>query len=164
VVPLFRQQITRGGPVTITHPDVRRYFMTIPEAVQLVLQASALGKGGEVFVLEMGDLVRIADLAKDLIELSGLEVGRDIEIIYTGLRPGEKLFEEIRLAGEEYAPTCHDKIFVSGNGLQLAPGLGDLSGQVDELITLAQMGDEVEIRTKLKELVPEYEPVQGPLS
>jgi FlaA1/EpsC-like NDP-sugar epimerase len=130
-------------------------------AVQLVLQASALGRGGEVFVLEMGDLVRIADLAKDLIQLSGLEVGRDIEIVYTGLRPGEKLFEEIRLAGEEYTPTCHDKIFVSRNGLQLAPGLADLSGQVDELLRLAQVGDEAQIRAKLQQLVPEYLPAQG---
>jgi FlaA1/EpsC-like NDP-sugar epimerase len=164
VVPLFRQQIARGGPITITHPDVRRYFMTIPEAVQLVLQASALGRGGEVFVLEMGDLIRIADLAKDLIELSGLEVGRDIEIVYTGLRPGEKLFEEIRLAGEEYMPTCHDKIFVSRNGLKTVPGPVDLSEQVDELIALAQMGDEAQIRTKLAALVPEYVPVQGPMT
>ena len=161
VVPLFRQQIARGGPVTITHPDVRRYFMTIPEAVQLVLQASALGRGGEVFVLEMGELLRIADLAKDLIQLSGLEVGRDIEIVYTGLRPGEKLFEEIRLAGEEYTPTCHDKIFVSRNGLQITPGFADLSGHVDELIGLAQVGDEAQIRTKLQQLVPEYLPSPG---
>ena len=112
-------------------------------------------------MLEMGDLVRIADLAKDLIELSGLEVGRDIEIVYTGLRPGEKLFEEIRLVGEEYTPTCHDKIFVSSNGVQDTPGLNELARHVQELIGLAQIGDEIQIRAKLQELVPEYLPVQG---
>ena len=116
VVPLFREQIARGGPVTVTHPDVRRYFMTIPEAVQLVLQAAALGQGGEVFLLDMGEPIQITQLATDLIELSGFEVGRDVEIVYTGLRPGEKLFEELFVAGEEYAPTRHEKVYVSHNG------------------------------------------------
>jgi FlaA1/EpsC-like NDP-sugar epimerase len=157
VVPLFREQIGRGGPVTITHPDVHRYFMTIPEAVQLVLQASALGQGGEVFALDMGEPIRIVDLAKDLIHLSGLEVGEDIDIVYTGLRPGEKLFEEIFLASEEYLPTRHEKIFASLNGLNgLSSGV-DLEQAVEELIPLARQGDEGRIRTKLKEIVPEYE-------
>jgi FlaA1/EpsC-like NDP-sugar epimerase len=156
VVPLFRAQISRGGPVTITHPDVHRYFMTIPEAVQLVLQASALGQGGEVFALDMGEPIRILDLARDLIHLSGLEVGEDIDIVYTGLRPGEKLFEEVFLDSEEYLPTRHGKIFASPNGLH--DWTGALEQAVDELIPLAQWGDEGRIRAKLREIVPEYEP------
>jgi FlaA1/EpsC-like NDP-sugar epimerase len=167
VVPLFRGQIARGRPVTVTHPEVRRYFMTIPEAVQLVLQASALGQGGELFVLDMGEPIRIVELARDLIELSGLEVGRDVDIVYTGLRPGEKLFEEISLPGEEYVPTQHDKIFVSPNdsdGANLpragvAPDrLADLEGVVEGLVALARRGDEAQVRARLREIVPEYAP------
>lgn len=158
VVPLFREQIARGGPVTITHPEVRRYFMTIPEAVQLVLQASTLGVGGEVFLLDMGEPIRIVDLARDLIELSGLEVGRDVDIVYTGLRPGEKLFEEILVAGEEYLPTQHEKVFASRNGPQVLDYLSDLDGVVEELVALARRGDEAQVRAKLKEIVPEYAP------
>lgn len=167
VVPVFRGQIARGGPVTVTHPEVRRYFMTIPEAVQLVLQASALGRGGELFVLDMGEPIRIVDLARDLIELSGLEVGQDIAIVYTGLRPGEKLLEEISLAGEEYVPTQHEKVFVSANDssganlplVGIAPGrLADPEGMVEELVALARRGDEAQLRAKLREIVPEYEP------
>jgi FlaA1/EpsC-like NDP-sugar epimerase len=158
VVPLFREQIARGGPVTITHPDVRRYFMTIPEAVQLVLQASALGQGGEVFVLDMGEPIRILDLSSDLIELSGLEVGKDVDIVYTGLRPGEKLLEEISLRGEEYVPTQHEKIFASCNGLPGPSYLLDVVAAAQELLSLARQGDEIQIRTKLKEIVPEYAP------
>ncbi len=158
VVPLFREQIGRGGPVTITHPDVQRYFMTIPEAVQLVLQASALGQGGEVFALDMGEPIRIVDLAQDLIHLSGLEVGEDIEIVYTGLRPGEKLVEEIFLTSEEYLPTRHEKIFASLDGLNGLSSSIDLERAVEELIPLAQRGDESRIRAKLKEIVPEYQP------
>ena len=158
VVPLFREQIGRGGPVTITHPEVQRYFMTIPEAVQLVLQASALGEGGEVFALDMGEPIRIVDLAEDLIHLSGLEVGGDIEIVYTGLRPGEKLFEEVFLASEEYQPTRHEKIFASLNGLHGLTSAVELERVVEELLPLAQWGDEDRIRAKLKEIVPEYEP------
>ncbi len=115
VVPTFREQIARGGPVTITHPDVKRYFMTIPEAVQLVLFSSVIGKGGELFVLDMGEPVKIADLAKDLIRLSGHKSQKEIEIIYTGLRPGEKLFEELVLSGECFDTTTHPKIFVVKN-------------------------------------------------
>jgi FlaA1/EpsC-like NDP-sugar epimerase len=112
VLQTFKQQIAAGGPITITHPDMRRYFMTIPEAVQLVLQAAVLGKGGEVFMLDMGEPVKIVDLAQDLIELSGLEVGRDVDIVFTGIRPGEKLHEELFTPGESYRRTEHHKIFV----------------------------------------------------
>lgn len=162
VVPLFQQQIARGGPVTITHPDVRRYFMTIPEAVQLVLQAATLGQGGEVFVLDMGESVLIADLARDLIELSGLEVGRDIEIVYTGLRPGEKLFEELFLEGEEYGRTRHEKVFVSENGYATAEFFADLDRATARLIASARAGDEAQVQEILGEIVTEYEPGTGP--
>jgi FlaA1/EpsC-like NDP-sugar epimerase len=156
VVPLFREQIARGGPITITHPDVRRYFMTIPEAVQLVLQAATLGQGGEVFVLDMGAPIRIEDLAKDLIELSGLELGRDVDIVYTGLRPGEKLFEELSAAGEQYVPTRHEKIVRTRNGASDSKHRQGLWDAVHELIRLAGQGDEPQMRDKLRELVPEF--------
>ncbi len=156
VVPLFREQIARGGPVTITHPEVCRYFMTIPEAVQLVLQAAALGQGGEVFVLDMGEPIRIVDLAKDLIKLSGLELGRDLELVYTGLRPGEKLFEELSVAGESYVPTRHEKIVRMRNGADNGKGSQALWESVEELLDLARQGSDAQIRDKLKEIVPEY--------
>ena len=177
VVPLFREQIARGGPVTVTHPDVRRYFMTIPEAVQLVLQAAALGCGGEVFMLDMGEPVRIVDLATDLIHLSGLlpkvrwldEETRvddrghnwDIEVVFTGLRPGEKLFEELMVEGEEYAPTRHEKVFIARSRGDRAVCPVDLDCAVNELLDLARFGDEARIRAKLREIVPRYTPPQG---
>jgi FlaA1/EpsC-like NDP-sugar epimerase len=158
VVPLFREQIRAGGPVTITHPDVSRYFMTIPEAVQLVLQASTLGSGGEVFALDMGEQIRIVDLATDLIELSGLKPGDDVAIVFTGLRPGEKLHEEVSLPGEEYVPTGHEKVFCWSNGLQPAAWSLELEESVEELVTLASHGVEDQIRAKLREIVPEFAP------
>src|SRR5438105_7065020 len=115
VVLTFQQQIAAGGPVTVTHPDMVRYFMTIPEAVQLVLQAAPLGSGGEVFMLDMGDPVKIADLARDIIVLSGLEPGKDIDIVFSGVRPGEQLVEELLKSGESYERTRHEKIFIAQN-------------------------------------------------
>jgi FlaA1/EpsC-like NDP-sugar epimerase len=153
VIPTFLRQIRKGGPVTITHPEMRRYFMTIPEAVQLVLQAGALGRGGEVFVLDMGEPVKILDLASDLIRLSGLEVGADIEIRFTGTRPGEKLYEELFFSSENAIPTPHPKVLRARNGT-LPAGLGT---QVDRLIAAAQRGDgEDELRAMLQRLVPDF--------
>jgi FlaA1/EpsC-like NDP-sugar epimerase len=149
VVPFFRQQIAAGGPVTVTHPEMTRYFMTIPEAVQLVLQAAAMGKGGETFVLDMGQPVKIVDLAKDLIHLSGLEVGTDIEIVYTGLRPGEKLYEELFEESEQFGLTEHPKIMVSSTSR--AKLRHDL---VDRLVAAGQHGSTKEVRRLLGELVP----------
>jgi FlaA1/EpsC-like NDP-sugar epimerase len=113
VIPVFKRQIANGGPVKVTHPDMERYFMTIPEAVHLVLQAASMGQGGEAFLLDMGPQVRILDLAEDLIRLSGLEPGRDIEIEFTGIRPGEKLREELWEPGKTYDKTGHPDIFRS---------------------------------------------------
>jgi FlaA1/EpsC-like NDP-sugar epimerase len=153
VVPTFLRQIAEGGPLTITHPDMSRYFMTIPEAVQLVLQAAAIGRGGEVFVLDMGEPVRIADLAADLIRLSGLEVGRDIELSFTGLRPGEKLTEELFFGAEHAIPTHHPKVLRARHAALPAGS----SGAIAELIERASRGaDEIELRRRLNELVPDF--------
>jgi len=113
VVPTFRRQIAAGGPVTVTDPEMTRYFMTIPEASQLVIQAGAMAQGGEIFILDMGSPVKIVDLAKDLIRLSGLKEGRDIEIVFTGMRPGEKLYEELLTSEEGTRSTRHKRIFVA---------------------------------------------------
>ena len=160
VVLTFKKQIAAGGPVTITHPDMKRFFMTIPEAVQLVLQASVLNQGGEVFVLDMGEPVRIYDLAQDLIRLSGLEVGRDIEIVSTGIRPGEKLFEELFLPDEHYERTEHEKIFIARNASQTLPA--GLTGHIGVLEESAARSDEAAIFATLQTLVPEYrrEPIR----
>ena len=157
VVLTFKRQIASGGPVTITHPDMDRFFMTIPEAVQLVLQAAALGSGGEVFVLDMGEPVKIVDLATDLIELSGLEVGRDIDIVYTGLRPGEKLSEELFVAGESYGRTLHEKIFTADNASSFVPD--GLDATVDALALAALKNDRGQIIAGLSGLIPEYRPM-----
>ena len=157
VIPFFQKQIAAGGPVTVTHPEMRRYFMTIPEAVQLVLQAAALGHGGEVFVLDMGDPVYIKDLACDLIRLSGLEPDHDIDVVFTGLRPGEKLFEELFSDREAHTRTQHEKVFVSQNGRgHEADQASCLDAAVDELIAAAQRGDADEVRRLFRTLVPEY--------
>jgi FlaA1/EpsC-like NDP-sugar epimerase len=154
VVPTFMNQIERGGPVTVTHPDMRRFFMTIPEAVQLVLQAGALGAGGELFVLDMGDPVKIADLARDLIRLSGLEEGEDIEIKYTGIRPGEKLYEEVLFGDEDVRETAHPKVI----RVLAADPDADLEGRIDELIRLATIAhaDEARLRESIIALVPDF--------
>lgn len=158
VIPLFKKQIEQGGPVTVTHPEVTRYFMTIPEAVQLILQAGTMGRGAEVFILDMGTPVKIVDMARDLIKLSGLEPEKDIDIEFIGLRPGEKLHEELVVVGEEVAPTGHDKILVlkqNGSGLLTK---NDLEKNIQELVKLADARDAAGIKQKLKEIVPEYTP------
>lgn len=154
VVPLFRDQIRRGGPVTVTHPEMVRYFMTIPEAAQLVLQAGAFAESGRVYVLDMGKPVRIADLARDLILLSGLEPDKDIEIRYAGARPGEKLFEELLTAEEGTEASHHDKIFVARKG---APP-SDLLASLSLLFDAATEGDAAAIRRSFQRLVPTYRP------
>jgi FlaA1/EpsC-like NDP-sugar epimerase len=153
VVPIFKEQIARGGPVTVTHPEMKRYFMTIPEASQLVLQAATMGQGGEIFVLDMGEPVKIVDLAKELITLSGFKPGEDIKIEFTGLRPGEKLFEELSIKGEGMVQTRHPKIAVWQN----IPTDGNkLRNGMQELTAIAQTQDHRKIVQKVKELVPEY--------
>ncbi|MDP1921630.1 MAG: nucleoside-diphosphate sugar epimerase/dehydratase [Myxococcales bacterium] len=158
VIPLFQEQIARGGPVMVTHPEMKRYFMTIPEACQLVLQAGSMGKGGEIFVLDMGEPVKIVDLARDLITLSGLRVGEDIEIEFSGIRPGEKLFEELSVAGEQLDKTRHPKIFV---GRFRPHELEAVKQALAELRTLADSGGADQIREKFRQIVPEYTPDAG---
>lgn len=152
VIPLFRKQIESGGPVTVTHPDIIRYFMTIPEAVTLVLQAGAYAKGGEIFVLDMGEPVRIADLARNLIRLSGYEPDLDIKIEYTGLRPGEKLYEEMLMAEEGMKKTDNDRIFI-GNPLEIDDEL--FLSQIEALRVACTL-DTTDIRTMIKDIVPTY--------
>jgi FlaA1/EpsC-like NDP-sugar epimerase len=153
VIPIFKQQIAAGGPVTITHPEMRRYFMTIPEASQLVLQAAAMGQGGEIFVLDMGDPVKIVDLAMELITLSGFRPGEDIEIEFTGLRPGEKLFEELSIEGEDMAATQHPKIAVWKN---LPKDRQTVRAGIEKLLEVAGTQDRLQIIRVLKELVPNF--------
>jgi FlaA1/EpsC-like NDP-sugar epimerase len=152
VVPIFREQIRRGGPVTVTHADMTRYFMTIPEAAQLVLQAGAMGKGGEIFILDMGKPVRILDLAEEMITLTGLRPYVDMDIMFTGLRPGEKLFEELELSGEEISKTRHPKIFI-GN-LSSYPSQ-EIQRALRYLEELAREGDGTAIRIFFNSLLPE---------
>lgn len=153
VIPIFREQIKRGGPVTVTHPEVIRYFMTIPEAAQLVLQAGSMGKGGEIFLLDMGEPVKILTLAEEMIRLSGFRPYEDIDISFSGLRPGEKLYEELLLAGEGIRPTCHPKIMVA----QATPrDWYALNRQLDELYLATQQADTDRIVRLIEEIVPEY--------
>jgi FlaA1/EpsC-like NDP-sugar epimerase len=158
VVPIFREQIARGGPVTVTHPDIMRYFMLIPEAAQLVVQAGAMGQGGEIFVLDMGEPVRILDLAHDMIRLSGLRVGDDVEVKIVGLRPGEKLYEELYDASETHQQTTHPKIMVAASAqrhlLEVIHDIGHLESLVDE-------PNEV-LKAALREVIPMHDSLEVP--
>ena len=163
VVPMFKKQIAEGGPVTVTDREVKRYFMTLPEASQLVIQAGALGRGGEVFVLDMGEPIKVLDIAKELIHLSGLEVGDDIEIRIVGLRPGEKLFEELLTEKEKsrvLGDSGHEKILIA----ETDEVEGEkLEKDVRELEVLARAMDNEGVVRKLQEVVPSYQPNRGML-
>ncbi|KPA12152.1 nucleoside-diphosphate sugar epimerase [Candidatus Magnetomorum sp. HK-1] len=155
VIPIFQDQIARGGPVTVTHPEVTRYFMSIPEAAQLILEAGAMGEGGEIFILDMGRPVRILDIAQDLIRLHGYEPHRDIEIQYSGLRPGEKLYEELITEGEGIVETQHEKILVLRGDLC---NMNQIHSKIKNLVNIAKSYDHQKIKQVLKEMVPEYQP------
>jgi len=155
VIPTFQKQISMGSPVTVTHPEITRYFMSISEAAQLILQAGAMGEGNEIFILDMGQPMRIVDLARDLIRLSGFEPDRDIPIKFTGLRPGEKLYEELITEGEGIVSTNHEKVLV----LRGKPcNQNILNTKIDELLAVADTYDATAIKKKLQEIVPEYTP------
>jgi len=153
VVPIFKKQIAQGGPVTVTHPEMKRYFMTIPEASQLVLQAATMGKGGEIFVLDMGEPVKIVDLARELITLSGFRPGEDIEMVFTVPRVGEKLFEELSIEGEDMQHTRHPKISIWKN---ISMDRDTLQTNINELVNIAKTQNHSQIVQRIKELVPEY--------
>jgi FlaA1/EpsC-like NDP-sugar epimerase len=153
VIPIFKEQIARGGPVTVTHPDMQRYFMTIPEAAQLVMQAGAMGQGGEIFILDMGKPVKIVDLAKDLITLSGLRHGDDVEIVFSGVRPGEKLFEELSTGAEAADKTKHPKIYI---GRVTSQPWVEIAAEVETLIANADAASVDQIQATLRRIVPEY--------
>lgn len=153
VIPTFKRQIEGGGPITVTHEEVTRYFMTIPEAVQLVLEAGAMGQGGEIFAFDMGESVKIIDLAKNMIQLSGLELGKDIEIKITGLRPGEKLYEEVISLQEKSRPTHHSKIVIAEVRNY---DHQEVKVKIEELIALFSKQNNESLVGKLKELIPEY--------
>lgn len=155
VVPLFREQIASGGPVTVTHPEITRFFMTIPEATQLILQASVLGDGGEIFVLDMGEPIKIRYLAEQMIRLAGFEPGQDIDIQFTGLRPGEKLFEELFHQAEGLLPTAHQKILKAQVRLR---EWAELTALIAELGQASSQAREADILSALQRLVPDYQP------
>jgi len=157
VIPLFQEQIAKGGPVRVTDPEVERYFMTAQESVSLILQAATIGRGGEIFVLDMGQPVKIVDLAHDLIRLSGLEPGRDIDIVFTELRPGEKLREELFSPSQKKIATKHRKIYVARD--QPIEGI-KLEEAIEELKRLLETGDDLALKRKLRGIVPEYQPYQ----
>jgi FlaA1/EpsC-like NDP-sugar epimerase len=155
VIPIFKEQIKNGGPVTVTDREVIRYFMTIPEASQLVLQAGCIGNGGEIFVLDMGEPVRILELAEELIRLSGFVPYDDIDIIFTGLRPGEKLFEELIIEGEGVQPTVHEKIRVVAS---VDADFDSFAAELNILFSAARKSDITQIMKVLHRLVPEFTP------
>jgi FlaA1/EpsC-like NDP-sugar epimerase len=153
VVPLFKKQIAQGGPVTVTHPDITRYFMTIYEACQLVLEAVFMGKGGEIFLFDMGEPVKIDDLAKKMIQLAGLKLGTDIEINYSGLRPGEKLYEELLASKENNLPTHHEKIMIGKVRMYDYP---DVRRVVEDLLSSLHLEDNKLLVRRMKYMVPEF--------
>jgi FlaA1/EpsC-like NDP-sugar epimerase len=153
VIPRFKKQIEQGGPITITHPEITRFFMTIPEACQLVLEAGSMGMGGEIFVFDMGKSVKIVDLARKMIKLSGLKEDTDIKIIYTGLRPGEKLYEELLASSENTLPTHHQQILI---GKVREYEFAEVKQFIDELILLFNSQNNQLIVSKMKEIVPEF--------
>jgi len=156
VIPTFQDQINKGGPITITDPGMKRYFMSIPEAAQLILQAGSIGEGGEIFVLDMGKPVLVKDIAFELIKLSGLEPELDIAIKYIGLRPGEKMFEELVISGENIVDTSHEKIMVLKKGVDHS--WDHVLAKIEEITQSAKTYDSNIIKNKLKEFVPEYQP------
>ncbi len=159
VVPTFRKQIAGGGPVTVTHKEMTRYFMTIQEASQLVLQAAATGTGGQIYLLDMGEPVKIVDLAKQMITLSGFRPGEDIDIVFTGTRPGEKLFEELRTAGEDLEPTVHSKVLIWKHR---PVAWEEIQRATEQLKALENSPDRAKIVSLLQRIVPEYEPLNAP--
>ncbi len=153
VIPRFEKQIEKGGPITVTHPEITRYFMTIPEACQLVLEAGAMGKGGEIFIFDMGKSVKIVDLAKKMVKLSELTLGKDIQIVYTGLRPGEKLYEELLNSHENTLPTHHPQILIAK---VKEYDWENISKEITSLIELFKHQNNEEIVKKMKQMVPEF--------
>ncbi len=161
VVKVFLSQIQKGANITLTHPDIERYFMTIPEAVQLVLQAFIMGNAGDIFIFDMGKPVKIIDLARDLVHLSGLVVGEDIDIVTTGLRPGEKLYEELFNEGEKFTNTRNEKIFIAEDSAMIIPE--DFESKLSELLNYVNRDDFESDTCKeyLKAIVPEFNPLNG---
>jgi FlaA1/EpsC-like NDP-sugar epimerase len=153
VIPRFRQQIEKGGPVTVTHPEITRYFMTIPEACRLVLEAGCMGKGGEIFIFDMGKSVKIVELAKKMIRLAGLIPNQDIKIQFSGLRPGEKLFEELLNDNENTMPTHHEKIMI---GKVREYVFAEIETQIYSLLQYAKQNDDRQVVIAMKALVKEY--------
>ena len=153
VIPRFRKQIEQGGPITVTHPDITRFFMTIAEASQLVLEAGCMGEGGEIFVFDMGKQIKIVDLARKMIQLSGLNEERDIKIVYTGLRPGEKLYEELLASAENTMPTHHPQILI---GKVKQYNFEEIAQKIETLISLFHSQNNIDSVTAMKNLVPEF--------
>jgi FlaA1/EpsC-like NDP-sugar epimerase len=153
VIPRFQKQLEKGGPITVTHPDITRYFMTIPEACLLVIEAGVMGQGGEIFVFDMGKPIKIADLARKVIKLSGKEPDRDIQIVYTGLRPGEKLYEELLSRAENSRPTYHEKILIADVRQY---DFNVVEKKVNKLISSASRHYTLETVSLMKDLVPEF--------